>query len=55
MDDTSLLRVSFFGSESEITDPSLQALLQAKGYIVDLNLGRTRIGARAGEVLGQLS
>ena len=54
MDDTSLLRVSFFGSESEITDQSLHCLLQAKGHIAELNLGRTHIGARAGEVLGQL-
>lgn len=53
--DTPFVRVSFFGAETEVTDATLQVLLAAKSHIAELNLGRTHLGARAGEVLGQLT
>jgi hypothetical protein len=55
IDDTPFVRVSFYGSETEVTDATLQALLAAKSNIAELNLGRTQVGARSGEVLLQLT
>lgn len=50
-----MLRVSFYGAEADITDQQLQLLLPAKAHIAELNLGRTRVAERTGEVIGQLT
>jgi hypothetical protein len=46
--------VSFLGSQEDVTDATLQALLPVKEHVVELDLARTRIDDGAGTVLAQL-